>query len=75
LPPEQRPKFVVELSESGLIPGRGLDGRADVPSPSLDPTATLFRFAADWLPREPGARFHAVAFDHRSTHSRYPIRR
>jgi glycosyltransferase involved in cell wall biosynthesis len=63
LEPDRRPAIVVESVGTGLRVERTPDGtQASVPHPQLDPRATLFRYASNWLPREANARFHFITF-------------
>jgi hypothetical protein len=57
------PTIVLEGFNTGLFLRRTPDGiRVSVPDPRIDPRAALFRYVAEGLPREPGSRFHFVAF-------------
>jgi glycosyltransferase involved in cell wall biosynthesis len=61
--PKRRPTIVVESVGTGLLTERTNDGtEAHVPHPQHDPRATLYRFAANWLPREADARFYFITF-------------
>jgi glycosyltransferase involved in cell wall biosynthesis len=60
---DRRPSIVVESVGTGLWVERTPDGtEASVPYPQIDPRATLFRYASNWLPREANARFHFITF-------------
>jgi glycosyltransferase involved in cell wall biosynthesis len=57
------PAIVVESVNTGLVLRHTSDGiLTSVPDPRIDPRAALFRYLANELPREPGARFHFITF-------------
>jgi glycosyltransferase involved in cell wall biosynthesis len=64
LPPSRRPTMVVDCVNTGLEVQAAPDGfDVSVPDPRSDPRAVLFRYVAQRLPREAGARFHLTSFD------------
>ncbi|HEV3174717.1 MAG TPA: glycosyltransferase family 1 protein, partial [Stellaceae bacterium] len=63
LSPDRRPAMVVESVGTGMTVQREPDRLiATIPNPQVDARATLFRYVAHRLPREPDARFYVVTF-------------
>jgi hypothetical protein len=63
LSPDRRPAIVVESVGTGMTVQRERDRLiATIPNQQVDGRATLFRYVAHRLPREPDARFYVVTF-------------